>query len=370
MPDSPIRLMVLVDSLMRGGVPTHLKMLLPALAARGVPVCVVCLERDEVVGAELEAMGIPVRRFRIRKLRSRMALDALFSIRASIRAEGWNVIASYLFSACFLGSILRRITPGVRHLVAWRDTGFWLTGYYRPCMTWISRLADGLTANSDAVECAVEQYLGRRHPRIWRVPNAVTLPPQAALPGAGFHIGMVGRCSREKGPDVFVDAMAHLRDAGRDFTATLAGDGPEYAAVRERVEALRLEDRVALPGMVLDTEGLYRSLRLLCVPSRSEGFSNAVLEGMSYGVPVVASAVGGNPELVSDRTGRLFETENAPALAREIMWCMDHPAECAAMGAAARERVAREYSPNVQCAAMLAALRGVLGVPDGISSTP
>lgn len=360
MPNTPLSVMFLVDTLARGGVGAHFKMLLPSLAARGVRIRVVCLEHDRGLGAELEAQGIEVQRFALRKLKSLETLRIVRQLRHATRTEGWDIIASYLFSACLVGSAVRWGNKHIRHLLAWRDTGFWLEGIYRRGMLYASRHADILTANSDAVTEAITTCLGPHHPPVYRVPNAVQLPSATAQAQGLFHIGMVARFSHEKGQDILVKAAHLLAEKGLSFRMTLAGDGPEFPHIRELIETHHLQEIISLPGMVCDTASLYQTLHLLVAPSRSEGFSNTILEAMAHGLPIIASNIGGNPELViPQKTGWLFPTENAAELAQCIENAIQAEEARRAMGHAARANIIASYTEDRQTDAMLAALHAL-----------
>lgn len=130
------------------------------------------------------------------------------------------------------------------------------------------------------------------------------------LAPSDFAVGHMGAFTREKGQDVAVTA-ANLLDMP-SLRLILAGEGPLRASISA-------SPRVQLPGYVEDKPTLLRALDLFVMPSRSEAWGLAALEAMSYGVPVVASAVGGLREIVEDRvSGWLVPPDDPPALARAI----------------------------------------------------
>jgi glycosyltransferase involved in cell wall biosynthesis len=130
-------------------------------------------------------------------------------------------------------------------------------------------------------------------------------------------VGYVGRLSAEKGPDVLVEAMAAL--AGRDPGVDLAfvGSGPLEPALRARIAAAGLGERIRLLGHRGHDElpAWLRAVDVLCLPSRREGCPNVVLEALASGRPVVASAVGGVPELLRRDNGLLVPPDRPEALA-------------------------------------------------------
>lgn len=162
-------------------------------------------------------------------------------------------------------------------------------------------------------------------------------------------IGTVGRLDRIKNFDLLLHAFAKLAADGARFHDTLrmviVGDGPELQRLRNLASELGVQDIVLMPGKRTDIANLLRAMHLFVLPSRNEGISNTILESMSTGLPVIASDVGGNPELISDgENGALVPANDVDALAAAIERYLDDPALVDAHGAAARERAVRHFS--------------------------
>jgi glycosyltransferase involved in cell wall biosynthesis len=129
---------------------------------------------------------------------------------------------------------------------------------------------------------------------------------QLALPTSALVVGWVGRLSFEKGPDLFVDALRQLSGAGVGHVplrAIVVGNGPLYAPLREVSKDLPIE----FLGERSDARDLLPAFDVLALTSRTEGTPMVVLEAMAAGVPVIATAVGGVPDLISDGHGVLCE---------------------------------------------------------------
>lgn len=164
-------------------------------------------------------------------------------------------------------------------------------------------------------------------------------PARPALAGPPV-VAFAGRLVPKKGVDVLLDAMGRLRDTVPDCHLILAGDGPARREVEERVTALGLQARVRLTGH-LERDQLERCLEtawVMAVPSRyDEPFPNTAIEAMMRGTAVVASAVGGCPEIVQDGvTGRLVPPGDAAALASALQPVLSDRSLAERMGAAAR----------------------------------
>ncbi|MFQ5773769.1 MAG: TIGR03088 family PEP-CTERM/XrtA system glycosyltransferase [Kiloniellaceae bacterium] len=173
--------------------------------------------------------------------------------------------------------------------------------------------------------------------------------PAGFAPPSAFVVGTVGRLETVKDQTNLVRAFVHALERRPALRNTLRlvviGDG----SLRAEMEAL-LEDAGAAalawtPGFRNDIADLYRTFDLFALPSRREGTSNTILEAMASGLPVVATNVGGNPELVvPEVSGRLVPAEQPWALAEAILDYVDQPSVAAEHGRAGRARILRDFS--------------------------
>lgn len=132
-------------------------------------------------------------------------------------------------------------------------------------------------------------------------------------------MGVVGRLSREKGVDIFLDACRLLHADGYRFSALIAGDGPDLDNLRASAAAAGLLNAIHFLGAVRNIAALYAQLDLLVIPSRSEGLPNVLLEAMQADVPVVSTPVGAVAEVLSDpMAGVVVNAVSAEQLARAI----------------------------------------------------
>lgn len=149
-----------------------------------------------------------------------------------------------------------------------------------------------------------------------------------------------------------LDAVARLPSGAKKLRFLFLGEGPLRGTLETQVSALGLDDLVAMPGSSGQV-ARYLAVADLCIlPSRLEGMSNAILEAMASGLPVIARAVGGNPELVVDGlTGFLCPPDDVPALAEAIGRLIDDDALRCDMAAAARQRAESVFSIEAMMAA-------------------
>ncbi len=133
-------------------------------------------------------------------------------------------------------------------------------------------------------------------------------------------IASIGRLSPEKGHMDLIDAAALVKKQGRDFSLVLIGDGSERSNLTEKIRALHLEDVVYLVGYLPQPERFLEDIELMVLPSHTEGLPNVVLESLLMEVPVLATRVGGTPEVITDgATGRLVPAHSPEALAAGIL---------------------------------------------------
>jgi sugar transferase (PEP-CTERM/EpsH1 system associated) len=187
-----------------------------------------------------------------------------------------------------------------------------------------------------------------------------TLPAQGiAAPDADtVVIGAVMRMQAVKAPDLLLEAFLRLLDqvpdSRRRLRLALIGDGPMLSGLRGRVEAAGAADVVWLPGMRSDIPALMRTFDLFVVPSHAEGISNTILEAMASGLPVLATAVGGNPDLVAPgETGALVAAGDEERMAAALAEYVGDRERLRGQGRAARELALRRFSMQAMVAGYL-----------------
>ncbi len=157
-------------------------------------------------------------------------------------------------------------------------------------------------------------------------------------------IGFVGRLSSEKGPEVFVRAAVLLRSLIPSARFVMIGDGPMRPAIESMIVRFGLIDRLQLVGVRDDMPDTYRQLDLLVCSSHSEAMPLAVMEAMASALPVVATRVGGVPDLVEPgKTGWLVAQGDFQGIANRVAHVFDAAGECADMGARARLRALTRF---------------------------
>lgn len=204
--------------------------------------------------------------------------------------------------------------------------------------------------------------------RIVVVENAVTVSGQAAsdpasamdiraelgLPADTPLVLAAGRLSPEKGYDDLLRAMVEVRRAVPDACLLLAGAGMLDAELKAQAKALGLDAGVRFLGFRKDILAMYGQVNVFALSSLSEGLPNVILESMAIGLPVVATRVGGLPEIIDDgRTGILVEPRATSALAAGLVRMLTDSAFAREVARQAREDVYNRFSPEVQTERLL-----------------
>ncbi len=249
----------------------------------------------------------------------------------------------------------------------------WMRRAYRPFVHRYVALSQDLAGY-------LEQRVGVPARRIAQIYNGVDIERFAPAPGGRAPIpggpftdpalwlaGTVGRMQAVKAQTVlaqaFVLALQQAPALRQRLRLVLVGEGPLRAEAQAILAAAGVADLAWLPGERADVPEVMRGLDGFVLPSLAEGISNTILEAMASGLPVLATAVGGNAELVQGGvTGHLVAAGDAPALARGLLQMATERDASAAMGRAGRERVLR-------CFSLPAMVAGYQGLYDELLAT-
>lgn len=193
------------------------------------------------------------------------------------------------------------------------------------------------------------------------VHNGVTpeeFEPVVPLPDA-TDLVFIGELRRLKGVDLLLDAVAALGRAGTRVTATIVGDGPDAAAFRARAATLGLEPAVRFHPPT-GARAAFAMGRCVVVPSRAESLPYVVLEAAAAGMPLIATAVGGIPEIFGDEAGRLVAPGDAAALAAAIRATLADPGDAGKAALTLRGRIREGFATGIMAESVIDAYRAAL----------
>jgi glycosyltransferase involved in cell wall biosynthesis len=329
------------------GSENHLLLLLPALRARGHDVRLVMLHEDEPGAAEfasrLRAADVPVDELRLRSAANPVALAKLTRL---VRRHAPEIVHTHLVHADFLGLTAARLArvpvrASTKHgFNAFRDG----RGFAAADRT-VSRLAHLHIAISAGLARYLAEREGLDEARFEIVHYGIVPGPTPAPLPDGPRLAVVGRLIPIKGHATLLEAVAAARQRVPELTLEIAGEGELGPELRATTTRLGLDDAVSFLGRVAPATPVLERAAIVVVPSLGEGFGMVALEAMERGRPVIASAIGGLPEIVADgRTGLLVPPDDPAALADAIVELATDRARAAALGAAGRARALEEFS--------------------------
>ncbi|ACV62495.1 glycosyl transferase group 1 [Desulfofarcimen acetoxidans DSM 771] len=191
----------------------------------------------------------------------------------------------------------------------------------------------------------VTVYNGIETGQFYFVQNKKQLRRELGLPPEGKLVGTVARLSAQKGVSYLIKAIPHISEKGVRFVIT--GDGPLREELESLAKQLNLQEAVIFTGARNDIPNLLAALDVFVMPSVTEGLSIAILEAMASSLPVVASRVGGIPEIVREGvTGILVPSRDEKALAKAVSELLNNEEKASSMGMAARQQVELNYSAS------------------------
>lgn len=286
-------------------------------------------------------------------------LRALFWLVGYLRRERPRLVATHLAKAGTLGR-LAAILAGVPIRVH-TFHGHVLEGYFgtlpsaffRALERVLGRYTTWFVAVSPHIAADLERMgIGRDRTSIIPLglqlasadPAAATSVRRELAGGADHLVGMVGRLVPIKAPEVFLEAASLLNSEGRRVAFAVVGDGELWDPLHRRASALGLRDTVTFTGWRHDLAEVYRALDVVVCCSDREGTPSVLLEAGAASRPVVATRVGGVPDIIADGVnGLLVPPRDAQGLAAAIGSLLDDPGRRERLGRTGRERVLRDH---------------------------
>jgi glycosyltransferase involved in cell wall biosynthesis len=364
--DAGIRALFVLSTLARGGSETKTVRLVNSLRSRGVAAGVAYLNAPDDLRAELDP-AVPLWHL---ERRGKFSLAATGALRALVRQHQPSVVlAVNLYAALYvalatLGMANRPRRVGLINTSEFRAGTQWQASFYRPLMRRFDRTVYG-SESRRVYWRSVLRYPSERSMVLYNgVDTERFAPGAAAVPGQeerhrlgisqqAFVVGTVGRLAPEKNQAALIDSLAELRRRGIEAVLLLIGQGRLRSELEQRAEAQGVRPQVIFAGQLTDVRPALSAMDVFVLPStRVETFSNAALEAMSMGTPVVLSDIGGATEMVSNGVEG-FTLDRAELASRLAPLLADLHANAELrqrMGRAARERVLREFSHSCMVA--------------------
>lgn len=350
------RIALFAPWLRTGGTQRHLQQVLAGLDPNRFAVRVYTLRPGGEVEAELGAAGVPVTSLDVGpRLAGRRAVVAMARAARALRADGVDILHGYQWRPALVGAIVGRLArvpllfAGKRSLtgddararLAWRVIGRGVDTIVTNAVALRQEaVRDGVVARWEVIPSGVDVE------RFRSVPAAEEAKRQFGLDPARPVIGTVGRLEERKRHDHLLLAarLTMVRANGRAPQVLVVGDGPLRARLERHAAELGITSAVRFAGGLADVRPALAAMDVFVLPSGAEGTSNALLEAMAAGRPVVATAVGGTGEILENgETGVLVAPGDVTALAAETLALVTDPARQAHLGAAARRAAEQRF---------------------------
>jgi glycosyltransferase involved in cell wall biosynthesis len=291
-------------------------------------------------------------------------LKALVALYRLLRRERPHIVHTHTAKAGFVGRLAAWLVgvPVVVHTYH----GHVLHSYYSPRKTWLLRrmervlgsLTDRIIAVSEQVKRDLVDYRVANPEKIGIIALGFELKPflDGAVHRGSFRrelgvsngaplVGIVGRIFPIKNHRLFLDAAARIAAEEKAARFVVVGDGALRRQMEEHANGLGIADRVIFTGWRRDLPRIYADLDVLVVSSNNEGTPVSAIEAMASGCPVVATRVGGLPDLIDDgETGYLVPREDAHALGAAVMGLLRNHETARRIGETARARVAERFT--------------------------
>ena len=358
-----------LSDLLMGGDPRRVQTLAVGLDRTRYEVRILSATRGGSLAEVIAQSGIPVEDLGVR---SKGDLGCAFRLWRYLRRTRPTILHAFNFHAGLLARVVGKAAARVP-VVIYSEASTELAK--RPARirtdAWTARWADAVYVNAAAIGRVLARREGIPVTQIWTVPTGVDVARFAPRPvdeNLRSRLGLeqayravvnVGRLAAYKGQEFLIRAMPEVLRAEPRARLVLVGDGPRRTEFEGLAATLGVAGRVILAGEHYDVAPILAGADLFVLPSTEEGLPHALLEAMAMGVPSVATAVGGVPELV-EGCGVLVPPGDPGALARAILDLLGNRDRALGWARAGRDRVCRSYSLDRMVEATDAMYRALL----------
>ena len=297
----------------------------------------------------------PVEVLGITKMFSPVAFLKLFQLGFYLRKNNFKLVHIFFNDASVIAPIVLKCF-GLKVIISRRDMGFWYTDTLKKILRLNSNFVDGCICNSEAVKQITVESEGYKQDQVHVIYNG--LPPHKLTEDLKSNpvttdsictdnkkiIGIVANIRPVKRMQDLVSAFALVKEAVPQAQLVIVGDG-DNSALQQQATELGVAESIEFAGAQKNVAKYIAQFDVATLTSESEGLSNAIIEYMVYGKPVVCSRVGGNPELIEHGTnGLLYDVANVELLAEHITQLLKDPKLSEQYGRNGRDKVEKEFS--------------------------
>ena len=347
----PIRVLQLLQGLAIGGIERMVLDLVFAIDPSRIETQFCTFDRRGQLAAGVLERGLP-----IHSRKRRGGFDASFVVWLArlLRRERIRILHGHNATAFFYGAAAVSLVPGTRFLYTEHDRAFPTPWRERGLHAILARHVDAVVTVSSTLRDNLVRYEAFPPDRVIVIKNGVALqPPARARPAMRAALGLgerptagiVARLAPVKNHELLLEAWKSVLDRCPDAVLLVVGNGSQEPRLRAQAEALGLGDSVRFLGFRLDIPDILQALDVFVLSSRSEGLSLTLLEAEAAGLPIVATRVGGNPEVVRDgESGILVPAGEPGPLAGALARLLQDPQLCARMGGLGRALYREQFT--------------------------
>ncbi|MGE3314687.1 MAG: glycosyltransferase [Planctomycetaceae bacterium] len=362
------KLLLLIPTLDRSGAEKQFSLLATRLPRDEFDVQVVALTRGGPYEEPIRAAGIPCT---IIGKRWKFDPAALLRLKRVLKESSPDILHSWLFAANATARMIAGKKPRPRVVISERCVDSWKSGWQLSLDRRQIPRTTRLIGNSQAV-ADFYRNLGMPDEKLAVIPNGVEIPDlsnsnrdqrlqEFDIPPGSHVIGYVGRLARQKRVQDVVWAMQLLRQCRDRVYLMIVGDGPEKSDLIHLAQHYGCDHLVRFAGHRDDASSLFSLFTVFWLASDFEGMSNSIMEAMAAGVPVVATDIAANRELVVDgETGYLVKVGDCVGISQFTDRLLADPAKLRQMGDAGRERMRSNFSIDKMVAAHVALYRDIM----------
>ncbi len=355
-----INILFIIDNLWYvAGTENHLYYIIKNLNHNKFNCYIVTFDLRKTFFEKIKEENIKVFHIPLKRMYTPKAFFKAFEIRKIIKNYNIDIVQTFHFMSDTYGVLISKLS-GVKYVISSRrDTGFNKKRINFFLNKVMNNMVDKFIVVSNAVGDVLSKFENIPKEKIIKIYNGVDIKrfnipskedikrkrEEMGIKQNDFVICMVGHFRPEKGHDIFLNAVKEVKKSIRQIKAVIVGGGLGLEKYKSFCKTNDIYENVLFAGAVKDVDKYISVCDIACVPSITEGFSNALLEEMALGKPIIATAVGGNIEAVVDgENGLLIPPFNHKKLSEGILFLYNNPSIRQKMGEKSRERVELLFS--------------------------
>jgi glycosyltransferase involved in cell wall biosynthesis len=349
----PWPVLLMARALEAGGSERQLREIAKALDRSRFQPHAACFHPEDAGRRELAAAGVPIAHFPVYSFLSPGAVSGAFELARYVRRHKIRLIHTFDYPATVFAIPAGRFLTSAAVVSSQRSHRDLIPRGYRRLVRVTDHLADAIVVNCDFVRRHLEKDERVPASRIQLCRNGIDTevfrpldaPRPPDLPADSFVIGVVSVLRPEKGLPTLLQAFARVRHLRAGMKLAIVGDGSMLESLQAEARALGIREDCVFALSTDQVTHWLRAIDIFVLPSLSEALSNALMEAMACGCPVVASNVGGNPELVRDgETGLLFEPGDAAGLSTALQTLIENETLRKRMAATGAQFIREHFS--------------------------